>query len=544
MTPSSDLFTFAPAALRTHGARTAQTQRLRLRTNTHPRTTQTQSQMPAQRYDLISAKIWFQNDSALKPPPCVVQITCVRQYYQRGNVVRCFNVAHLRHRIVTAMRFAAVALAALGLCVGAAPLSACQPEAFFINYMNEPSQMAVSWSTNCSSTTQVQFGFSSNSLNSLAPGNSSTYTFQPSQGSTYTSPHLHHAILTGLPLNALVFYQVGGDKSGFSTVMNFTSSIGPALRADGRSSTFAIVGDLGQTSNSLDTLNHLAAGPLTKFAAMVFPGDLSYADSVETRWQTFANLIAPVAQTLPWMATVGNHEHEYCSTGQTFTPYQTRYLMPSIYYGTPQESQELFYSFENSGVHWVLLSSYSDFTEGSTQYNWLVADLASVDRSVTPWLIVLLHAPWYNSNTAHQGEGEAMRQAMESVLYNGHVDAVFTGHVHAYERCHRSYNMQPDAAGPYYITIGDGGNREGLASDWQSPQPAWSAFRQASYGHGELEVVNATALHWTWHQNPDLEPTIADELWIVKGQSDGPTGGRALRAGSGITAQPKFARKA
>jgi len=51
-----------------------------------------------------------------------------------------------------------------------------------------------------------------------------------------------------------------------------------------------------------------------------------------------------------------------------------------------------------------------------------------------------------------------------------------------------------------HITIGDGGNREGLAAKWNSPQPAWSAFRQASYGHGELEVVNATALHWTWHQ--------------------------------------------
>jgi len=62
------------------------------------------------------------------------------------------------------------------------------------------------------------------------------------------------------------------------------------------------------------------------------------------------------------------------------------------------------------------------------------------------------------------------------------------------------FNNAPNPAGPYYITIGDGGNREGLASNWISPQPAISAFRQASYGHGQLEVVNATHMHWSWHQ--------------------------------------------
>ena len=51
-----------------------------------------------------------------------------------------------------------------------------------------------------------------------------------------------------------------------------------------------------------------------------------------------------------------------------------------------------------------------------------------------------------------------------------------------------------------YITIGDGGNREGLATKWLAQTPV-SAFRMATYGHGELQVVNATAAHWTWHTN-------------------------------------------
>jgi UDP-2,3-diacylglucosamine pyrophosphatase LpxH len=48
----------------------------------------------------------------------------------------------------------------------------------------------------------------------------------------------------------------------------------------------------------------------------------------------------------------------------------------------------------------------------------------------------MLHAPWYNSNTAHQGEKESvdMMAAMETLLYQHNVDILFAGHVHAYER--------------------------------------------------------------------------------------------------------------
>ncbi len=81
-----------------------------------------------------------------------------------------------------------------------------------------------------------------------------------------------------------------------------------------------------------------------------------------------------------------------------------------------------------------MLGSYAEFDKKSSQYKWLVADLAKIDRKKTPWVIVLLHAPWYSTNTAHQGEGDSMRKAMEELLYNARVDVVFAGHVHAYER--------------------------------------------------------------------------------------------------------------
>lgn len=57
-----------------------------------------------------------------------------------------------------------------------------------------------------------------------------------------------------------------------------------------------------------------------------------------------------------------------------------------------------------------------------------------MDRERTPWLVALFHVPWYNSNNAHQGEGDEMMAAMEPLLYAAGVDIVFAGHVHAYER--------------------------------------------------------------------------------------------------------------
>ena len=53
-----------------------------------------------------------------------------------------------------------------------------------------------------------------------------------------------------------------------------------------------------------------------------------------------------------------------------------------------------------------------------TQYKFLIKDLQNVNRSVTPWLIICLHSPWYNTNKAHQREVEEveLRTLMEDVV--------------------------------------------------------------------------------------------------------------------------------
>jgi hypothetical protein len=189
--------------------------------------------------------------------------------------------------------------------------------------------------------------------------------------------------------------------------------------------------------------------------------------------------------------------------------------------GATPSGDNLYYSFDVAGgaVHVIMLGSYTAHDAGSAQHRWLRRDLAAVGRARArggaAFGVALVHAPWYNSNRAHRGEGEGMRGAMEELLYGARVDAVFAGHVHAYERFARVYGGKEDPCGPVHVTIGDGGNREGLAKKYVDPQPATSAFREASFGHGRLEVVNATHALWTWHRNDNDEAVVADQVWIT-----------------------------
>ncbi|XP_024013759.1 purple acid phosphatase 21 [Eutrema salsugineum] len=317
----------------------------------------------------------------------------------------------------------------------------------------------------------------------------------------YSSGKIHHVKIGPLQPNTIYYYRCGGHGEEFS--FKTPPSTFPIE--------FAVAGDLGQSDWTVRTLAQINK---RNFDVFLLPGDLSYADSHQPLWDSFGRLMETLASTRPWMVTEGNHEIESYPIVEehiSFKAYNARWLMPHV---ESLSHSNLYYSFDTAGVHTVMLGSYTHFDSRSDQYRWLQADLKKVDRKTTPWLVVVMHTPWYSTNKAHEGEGESMRKAMERLFFLSHVDIVFAGHIHTYERFRPVYKNKANQCGPMYITIGDGGNREGLAYSFYKPRSRLSAFRESSFGHGRLRIINEKRAHWSWHRNQDNFSVIADQVWF------------------------------
>ena len=354
----------------------------------------------------------------------------------------------------------------------------------------------------------------------------------------YVSMWQHHARLTGVePGTTLVYaaYTGAGGREGAPVEV----AVPPRASAYGgdpaQGFTLGVVGDLGQTEHSATTVEHLMR---CDHAAVLLVGDLSYADKENARWDSWRDFVQPYFDHEPLLSLPGNHEIETDVAGESFRPYAHRFqMMPHCGAGAgggcgggylrrndatgDDWSANMWFSVDIGSAHILHISSYHDTQVTSEQYEWILQDLKKVDRAKTPWLLVNMHAPWYNSNVAHQEEIESLgpKHDLEHLLFRFGVNIVFAGHVHAYERNHPTYKDHRHPRGPTYINIGDGGNREGIYDRWLpgpdgEPTPEWSAFRAGSYGHGLIQFFNATHAEWTWHRNQDPHWEVKDSTVI------------------------------
>ncbi|XP_061988057.1 purple acid phosphatase 23 [Rosa rugosa] len=419
---------------------------------------------------------------------------------------------------------------------------------------------------------EVWYGKESGKYNSVKKGVAVVYSqLYPFQGLlNYTSGIIHHVRIDGLKPGTKYYYKCGDSSiPAMSEEQAFETLPLPSPNTYPRR--IAVIGDLGLTSNTTTTVDHLIQNDPSM---IVMVGDLSYAnqylttggkgascfscafpdapirETYQPRWDGWGRFMQPLTSRVPMMVIEGNHEIEPQVAGITFSSYLARFAVPSEESGS---KTNFYYSFDAGGVHFIMLGAYVDYNATGSQYAWLKDDLHRVDRSVTPWLVAAWHSPWYNSYSSHYQEFECMRQEMEELLYQYGVDIVFSGHVHAYERMNRVYNYTLDPCGPVYITVGDGGNIEKVDVDFAddpgmcpsagdnipefggvchlnfssgpakgkfcwNEQPEWSAFRESSFGHGILEVLNSTYALWTWHRNQDTykEDSHGDQIYIVR----------------------------
>ena len=368
----------------------------------------------------------------------------------------------------------------------------------------------------------------------------------------YTSQYIGSCKLTNLKAGVTYSYTVEANPNDVTVATQFIAPTSPTSSPSSSSSSasslrIAFIGDMGQTINSTHTRDHIIVSKPFAYNHVVIVGDMSYADSQKTRaqcnhpggcsptrWDSWEDFYEPLGSIVPTMVLTGNHEIELTDAPlnsnddampgmEPFLNYKNRFPMPHV------EDKQYFYSYDvgtkgTTGIHFIHLSSYDIFvdplwnsTEGK-QYIFLKADLEKVDRSITPWVIMCTHSPWYNSNKAHHDEYEEvqLRTLMEDLLYTYNVDMMFSGHVHAYERSHPVYQEKITKGATTYINIGDGGNREGPADSYYAA-PKWSAFREGVFGHGELEIFNSTMAEWKWKRNNIQEvKKEADSVRFVK----------------------------
>lgn len=408
------------------------------------------------------------------------------------------------------------------------------------------------------SVPSVSYGTSNTSLTHTVYGTTKTYGYQCSLNNyTVCSAYYHDVQLTGLQSSTYYYYQINNDASGVNTSSIYTVK-SPIAPGDSTPYNVTMYADMGMI-NAGETRNgilQLAKENVTEF--ILHYGDISYADAwsyslyglgsvnggdsgntYESSWDIWQYWMNNITTITPYMTAPGNHEvgcaegdlgPVYCPFNQrNFTAYRNRFSMPGQASGAGDNSN-MWYSFDYGIVHYVVLNSETDF-EGApeqapltpdypnfeagpfggqnsntpTQTQWLQSDLAAVNRSVTPWIIVGAHRPMYTSEPGNGGYTKPLRKAWESLFIEYGVDAYFAGHIHWYERIYPQNNGTTvvsavtavnnftcsgsgnDDSATTYITIGSAGNIENHSNDPRTP------FLDASldfshYGFGQLQV--------------------------------------------------------
>lgn len=135
----------------------------------------------------------------------------------------------------------------------------------------------------------------------------------------------------------------------------------------------------------------------------------------------------------PVMPAAGNHEAcEVClgvpelpDSTANFTQYRARLHSVSLFAGANAgTNSNVYYSFNEGQTHFLVFSAEAYAYKSGAQFianqlAFMKGDLAAVDRSVTPWVVALVHKDWTM-------EAEAYAD-FAPILENGGVDLLFCG---------------------------------------------------------------------------------------------------------------------
>jgi len=318
---------------------------------------------------------------------------------------------------------------------------------------------------------------------------------------------LHYVKLNNLTPGTKYGYHAG-DGTYFSMDYGFTTE--PLTKPPQRTVKIANVGDMGanmtESGNTMMRLKNLVSTGAIDW--ILHDGDIGYADGYQGQWDKFFREMESVTANIPYMVTPGNHEIGVIGELGLAIGYIHRFLLPGDH-STTSDLANLYYSFDYANIHFIALDSESviDTTEFTNeQRDWLQSDLASVNRTKTPWIIAYAHRPFYCSSNPECDKNPFILEEAIKLFNEYQVDLVFSAHRHNYERMWpitqtgapvKTYN-NPGA--PVYILNGAGGNREGTSGFNAHIFPG-SVTRIAEWGYGIIEVFNNTVLQYTFYNS-------------------------------------------
>lgn len=392
-----------------------------------------------------------------------------------------------------------------GSCDAAMPATGTvSPRGLHVSWTDDPfTTRTLSWFTDGTTDPgtvieydQIDAGMSDCDIPQTAPA----MRVEGSTQATYGVEALtHRATITGLDDSKAIRYRVGSDQ-GWSNLR----VLQPVPRENFR---FAHFGDhaTGDASRAVVAgVQHRAPDFL------VIAGDLAYANGEQPVWDTYFDMLDPLASRLPVMTCPGNHENKDGGGAG----YSSRVAQPGK--GT-------YYSFDYGRVHFCfstggsLLTGLTGTTDLLTELAWLEADLADAAirraNGEIDFIVFVQHYTIWTDDDGRDPANFTLVLLEEHLIVDYGVDLLAVGHDHIYERSKPMAYGKPADGG--YVQITQGGGGQSLY-DLIDKLADWSAFAAVRHGFTEFEVDGATIRGTTYSVENDAGDLLASgELQVI-----------------------------
>ena len=303
---------------------------------------------------------------------------------------------------------------------------------------------------------------------------------------------------------------------------------------------------------------------IDNYEFMVHAGDIAYADYwlkeeienylpnttttqgaqvYESILNAFYDELIGITSQKAYMVNAGNHDAN-CdnggTSGYTESIVVAKRISPAISTtGACPAGRRVGWAisgmYDYGMVHFIHIDTETDLgnglvgpDEGSPEYggpfgtynqqiDWLAADLAAVNRTVTPWIVAFGHRGWYLS--ASGSVCANCQIAFEDLFYEYDVDLYINGHAHLYERTTPIFNGAIDPNGldnpssTLYITNGAAGHYDGLDT-FTAIQPYSVYHEDSDYAWTTISFTNAT--HMTVSTMWSANNTVFDAATLYK----------------------------